>query len=637
MSRPRPKKNGSGTDHTVLRILATSDLHMHLLAWDYFSDRPAKTRGLSLLAGLIAKARAEVPHSLLVDNGDFLQGSPLGDFLAETRYVPPDGLNPMIAAMNHLAYDAAALGNHEFSHGLDYLEAALPQAKFPVLSANILRALGGTPHEDLPLVAQTTLITRHLCCPDGTTRPITIGLVGLTPGQVVNWEREVLEGRIVARDMMEAASHHLKKLRMAGADLVIALAHSGLGDATAPDNQENNVIRLAQALDFDAIVAGHTHNRLPGPDFSVSPTIDPVQGRVCGTPTVMPGFFGSHLGVIDLHLIPQSGPGWALIDSNVELRPVFRYGPSGRATSVVKQDPAILAIARHSHDSTRRWSRRKIGMTTQDLNSHFALIGPTPAVRLVARAQAEHIAQSLRGTLWTGLPILSAAAPFRTGGHSGPDNYTQVPAGPISLRNIADLYLFPNSVIALLLYGHEVADWLERAAAMFHQIPQGAQNAPLINEAMPGFEFDQIEGLDYEIDLTRAPKFDINGTRRPLEAGRVRNIVQDGKPLNPNARYILVTNTYRLGGGGGYDMARSERVVLRGGPSVRAILASYVARTGTVNLDNKPNWRLTLGFGGSVTFCTSPQARAPVSNPQTAVLTALGPTQDGFQSFRLSL
>lgn len=634
---PGSRKAGPKAESAILRILATSDLHMHLLAWDYFTDRPARTRGLSLLAGLIERARAEVPQSILVDNGDFLQGSPLGDLLAETSYRPPDGLNPMIAAMNHLAYDAAALGNHEFSHGLAYLKAALPQARFPILSANILRVLGDDPSLDQPFVTPTALLARHIALPGHPPRKITIGLVGLTPVEVVNWESEALRGHVVARDMIGAAAHHLKKLRSDGADLVIALAHSGLGDPRFLHDQETSVLHLAQNLEFDAIVAGHTHMRMPGPDFAASPQIDPVQGRVCGRPTVMPGFFGSHLGVIDLHLEPKGASGWTLVDSRVALRPVSRHSPSGRTVATVREDPAILAIASDAHDHTRRWSRRKIGETSQDLTSFFSLIGPTAAVRLVARAQADHIAQMVRGTLWMGLPILSAAAPFRCGGRSGPENFTHIAAGPLSLRNISDLYLFPNTVIALALMGHEVADWLERAAAMYHQIAPGSQDAELIDQDMPGFEFDQIEGLDYDIDLTRAAKFDITGRRLPGQPGRVRNITQGEHPLNPEARYILVTNSYRLGGGGRYDMARDERVILRGGQAIRAILASYVAQIGRVQIDTAPNWRLTLGTGGSVTFRTSPLACTTAPEVRHGALTALDLTADGFRRFRLTL
>ena len=620
---------------TVLRLLATSDLHMHLLPWDYYTDKPSRTRGLSLLAGLIAKARAEVPTALLLDNGDFLQGSPIGDFIAETAAFPSGAVHPMIAALNHLAYDAVCIGNHEFSHGLEFLERALSKARFAALSANILTTLGADPASDTHLVAPRALLTRMIDLPGGGQRPLTIGLVGLTPSQVIQWEHEVLAGRISSRGMVEAAAYQLAELRREGADLVVALAHSGLGDPGSALDQENAVMRLAHELDFDAIVAGHTHNTFPSADFGAAERFDPQRGLINGRPTVMPGFYGSHLGVIDLHLAARPGAGWQVVGREVAVRPVFRRSRSGALLANVPEDAAIREIARPAHDQTRRWARRKIGETATPLQSFFALISPSPSVRLVARAQADHVRLALRGSVWEGLPILSAAAPFRTGGRSGPENYTHIPAGPMTLRNIADLYTFPNTIIALWLSGAEVKDWLERAAAQFHTIAPGARDADLINAEMPGFDFDLIEGLEYEIDLSRPAKFDAMGRLIAPGAGRITRLRQGGADLDPASRFVLATNSYRLGGGGGYFVPRSNRVILRGGQPIRSILAAYVSRLGGVAAAGAPNWRFAAMPGTSVSFVTSPLAVAETLPGQT--LCALDQLDNGFQRFRLTL
>ena len=628
---------------TILRLLATSDLHMHLLPWDYYTDKPSRTRGLSLLAGLIAKARAEVPNALLLDNGDFLQGSPIGDFIAETAAFPSGAEHPMIAALNHLAYDAVCIGNHEFSHGLEFLERALSKARFPVLSANILTKLGADLGSDTHLVAPSALLTRMIDLPDGGQRPLSLGLVGLTPAQVVHWEHEVLHGRIKVRGMVEAASHQLAQLRRQGVDLVVALAHSGLGDPGSTLDQENAVMRLAQELDFDAIIAGHTHNTFPSAEFSAAARFDPQRGLINGRPVVMPGFYGSHLGVIDLHLVARPGAGWQVVGREVAVRPVFRRSRSGALLATVPEDAAIREIARPAHDQTRRWARRKIGETATPLHSFFALISPSPSVRLVAQAQADHVRLALRGSVWEGLPILSAAAPFRTGGRSGPENYTHIPAGPMTLRNIADLYTFPNTIIALWLNGAEVKDWLERAAAQFHTIPPGAQDADLINADMPGFDFDLIEGLEYDIDLSRPAKFDALGRLIAHRGGRVTRLRQGGADLDPSARFVLATNSYRLGGGGGYFTARANRVILRGGQPIRSILASYVSRLGGVAAAEAPNWRFAPMPGTSVSFVTSPLAVAGTLPGQTPgqtlgqTLSAVERLDNGFQRFRLTL
>ena len=610
---------------------------MHLLPWDYFADARAPNRGLSQVAGLIAAARAEVPGSVLVDNGDFLQGSALGDLLAETAWSPRDGLNPMITAMNHLAYDAAALGNHEFSHGLDYLNRAVAQARFPMLSANIAHQIGAKPPQDQLFAPATALVTRMLPDGTGTLRPLRLGVVGLTPPQTVRWDQEILAGKLEARDMVQAASHHLDQLRAQGADLVLALAHSGFGNPDGPAGSENNVLRLARDLGFDALVAGHTHQRFPLVGaLPEDPGLDPVRGLVHGKPVVMPGFFGSHLGVIDLSL-HFAGGRWQVVQSQAHLRAVSRVTSGGHIRRATPADPQVESIARAAHDQTRRWSRRTISQTSHDLTSWFALVAPCPSVRLVAAAQADHVAQALRGSVWAGLPILSAAAPFRTGGRGGPDNYTEVRAGPISLRNIADLYQFPNTIIALQLTGAEVADWLERSAALYNHIPQGTVDAELINPDMPGFDFDSIEGLSYEINLSIPPRHDAQGALIRPDAQRIQRITHAGQPLDPGARFILATNSFRIGGGGNFAAARPDRVVLRASQSHRGMLAAYVSRLGQVPRVPPPNWRFAALPGTSATFVTSPRAPVQPDGFAHLHLSPLDLTPEGFRRFRLTL
>lgn len=628
----------SGPEQSItLRILATSDLHMHLLPWDYYTDRPSRSRGLSLVAGLIAQARAEVSHSILLDNGDFLQGSPLGDFIAETAAYPADATHPMIAAMNHLAYDAVCIGNHEFSHGLAFLEKSLAKAQFPVLSANVLTHAGNGPDADRHFVTRSVIVTRSIALSDGTVRPLRIGLVGLTPPQVMQWEQETLRDRLQIRGMFETAALELAHLRKAGADLVVALAHSGFGEADAVEEQENTVLRLARDLDFDAILAGHTHNSFPSADFATKDGFDPQLGLIHGRPTVMPGFYGSHLGVIDLRLAPLPGGGWQVRSAEAGLRPVYRRSAGGAVLARVAEDPDLRAIALPAHRKARRWARRQIGETLAPIHSYFSLIAPSAAVQLVAAAQADHVQQSLRGSLWEGLPILSAAAPFRAGGRSGPENYTHIQAGPLTLRNIADLYTFPNTIIALLLNGAEVKDWLERAAALFHHIAPGGQPQDLINADMPGFDFDMLLGVSYDIDLSRPPLFDAFGHRTRATAGRIRNLRIAGRDLDLSERLILATNSYRLGGGGGYVLSAPSKVILRGGQSIRSLLAAYVSRTGDIPATVVPNWRFSAMPGTVLRFATSPRATEFMAEVAGLHPGDEPPGENGFQTYRLSL
>lgn len=269
---------------TELRILATTDLHMHVLSYDYFAERPSDSFGLERTAALIAAERATATNSLLLDNGDFLQGNPMGDYLAETSRTARHRPHPAIAAMNLLQYDAATLGNHDFSFGLPFLERTLSGAQFPYVSTNITRGAG------LPLVDRIVL-RRELMGQDGIRRPIAIGLLGFLPPQTAEWEPE-LRGVMEIDDILIAAERGIAALKQDGADLIIALSHSGIGPLAASPRMENAATALAALPGIDVVIAGHTHRIFPAPDHGDSPGIDAELGALAGKPCGDGGVLG---------------------------------------------------------------------------------------------------------------------------------------------------------------------------------------------------------------------------------------------------------------------------------------------------------------------------------------------------------
>lgn len=613
-----------------LRILATSDLHVHIAPWDYYADRPSASAGLARTATLIAQARAEVGASLLLDNGDFLHGSPMGDLVAR------DGGHghPMIAAMNALGYDAAALGNHEFSNGLPFLLAQLAQARFPVICANIAHRLGPTPHNDQTLVPPTVILTRTLTDTLGRSHSLRIGLIGLLPPQTTQWDRHQLANALITRDILDAAAAHVPTLRANGADLVIALSHSGIGPTTPLPNMEDATAALATLPGIDALVAGHTHQTFPSAQFTAQPGIDPQRGLLAGKPAVMPGFHGSHLGVIDLTL--DHGPaGWRVAASAVHLRPIARRTRTGRIAALIRSDPTVTALATPAHRATRRWSQQVIGHSTHGLHSYFALVAPCPLVRLIARAQADHAATLLRGSAHADLPVLSAAAPFHAGGRGGPENYAAIPPGPLLMRHAFDLYPHPNTIAALLVTGAELRLWLERSFSLFHQIAPGAQDAALIDPAFPSFNFDLIEGLTWTVDLTEPPRNDTRGAVIAPHGRRIRNLCHLGRPVDPAARFVLATNSYRAAGSGGFAGVAPDRVLFSGPDSSRAILLAHIAAQTPLDGFAPPNWRFAPLPATTALFHSAPDAAAHLPDGLHADPLNLAP--DGFRRFRLHL
>ncbi len=637
----------AGPDLFHLRLLATSDLHVHLTPWDYFADRSSQAFGLARTAALIAIARAEVARGhgtcLLLDNGDFLHGSALGD-LEALRDGPDAALHPMIAAMNALFYDAATLGNHEFSGGLNFLLSRIYAARFPIVCANIARRLGATPLDDQTLVPATALLVRDLTGRNGTRRRLKIGIIGLLPPQTTQWERHLLGDTLVTRDMLEAAAAHVPRLRAAGADIVIALCHSGIGPAVASANMENASAALAAQPGIDAVVAGHTHQTFPSAEFAASAGasagassgIDPERGLLWGKPAVMPGFHGSHLGVIDLAL-RWSEAGWSVASGTAELRPIARRTRSGRVVALVRSARDIMAIAAPAHRATRAWTTQPIGHSDVMLHSYFALVMPCPTVRLVARAQAAHVAHLLRDGPYADLPLISAAAPFRAGGRAGPENYTIIPPGPVLMRHAVDLYPHPNVLAALLVSGAELALWLERSFSLFNTVTRGDRDVALINPNFPPFNFDLLEGLTWQVDLTHPPRFGSHGVTLNPASQRIRDLAHNGRPVDPAARFVLATNSYRAAGSGNFAGASPDRMIPLAPRTSRDVVLDHIAGSAALACAGPPNWRFVPMGDTSVIFDSAPQAADHLADLLPMQAVALDLTPAGFRRFRLHL
>lgn len=611
----------------TLRVLATSDLHTQIMPWDYLADRPSPGRGLVRTAALIARARAEVRDCLLLDNGDFLQGSPLGELFAASDN---DAVHPMIAAMNALHYDAVTLGNHEFSHGLRFLNRALRDAAFPVVSANIL-----TEPDLHSFVPPFTILTRQVQL-GGQTHTLRIGVVGFAPPQLVKWDHQHVAGRIATDDIVTAAARTLPLVRAAGADLVIVLCHSGIGDPLAQPGMENASAAVAALPGVDALIAGHTHQTFP-PD-ELAPGAHPADALTTlgGVPTVMPGFFGSHLGVIDLDLTRDES-GWHVAGHRTALWPIARRAPGGAVTGLVPSDPAIERIAAPAHAATLAWARQRIGHNAATLHSYFALIRTCATVRIVAAAQTAHVTRALAGTPHAGLPILSAVAPFRAGGRGGPENYSFIRVGDLEMRHISDLYMHPNTLTALQISGAELTNWLEHSASIFLWIAPGLADQPLIDPDFPSFNFDCIDGVTYRIDLSQPARHDLNGDVRDAAARRITDLCHKGEPVRPDAQFVLATNSYRTGGSGNFAGARPDRVIYDSGRLNADVLRDHILEQGGIPAPGPANWAFVPMPGTSALFDTSPEAAQFVCDLPDGKVDPLGLMPDGFLRCRLNL
>ncbi|WP_370251955.1 bifunctional 2',3'-cyclic-nucleotide 2'-phosphodiesterase/3'-nucleotidase [Nioella sp.] len=593
--------------HLELVLLATTDLHAHLRPFNYYTDSEGDHPGLSRIATLVERQRALHPNCLLFDNGDTLQGTPLGDVAVEA---PTPGPHPMIAAMNALGYDAATVGNHDFNYGLAFLHQAVATADHPVVLANVTLADGTA------LLPRSVILDRAFRDADGQAAQLRIGVIGLAPPQITKWDASLLKGRVETSPIVATAKAEATPLRQAGADLVIALCHSGEGPSVDADDLENALLPLAASGAVDAIVAGHTHRHLPR------------DGIAFACPVVQPGFFGSHLGQITLTL-RDSSEGWQVVGAHTMLHPAT--GPDAPAS------PALMRLSEQAHEATIAHARRQIGITEAPLETFFALAGDSPTLALVAEAGRAHAVRALKDHPLAQLPILSAAAPFKAGGRGGPGAYTDIPAGPLSLRNAADLYPFPNALHVLRASGADLRDWLERVASAFNRIDPGSNGQTLLDPGFSGYNFDVLFGLSYRFDLSAPARYSADGEQSIPGPGRVRALSHQGRPLSDDDAFLVVTNSYRAAGGGHFMAPPRCDTVLAETISVREVVTRHIIGSSPLRPKAQPTWGFEPMGRTEVLYETGPGAVTHTERMDALGLAPVGPADGGFFRFTLRL
>ncbi len=583
-----------------LRILGTTDIHVNLMSWDYYQDKPIEDYGLARTATLIEAARAEARNTLLFDNGDLLQGSPLGDVMARVKPLGSGATHPAYKVMNWLRYDAANIGNHEFNYGLDFLRRAIAGAAFPYVSANVLEDTG--PRKDQPAFSPYVILERQFVDEAGTTHPVKVGVIGFVPPQIMLWDRMNLTGRVRPLDIPATARSLVPQMKAEGADVIVVIAHSGFEFGETVFFAENTVARLAEVPGVDAIVFGHSHGEFPGRFFNRHAKVDLERGTINGVPAVMAGFWGSHLGVIDLKLERRDGR-WVRSSAQAQLRPV--YDREARKP-IAQPHPKVAELVKQEHEDTLRYVRAEVARSADPIHSFFAQVADDPSVQIVSQAQLAYAKKALAGTPHEKLPLLSAAAPFKTGGRGGAANYTDIAAGPIAVRNVADLYVYPNTVQVVKLSGAQVREWLEMSAQAFRRIdPAGPAEQELINPGFPSYNFDMIDGVSYRIDVTQPSRYDRGGKLVEPGARRIVELRHEGKPVADDAEFLVVTNNYRASGGGAFPALDGSRTVLAAPDENREVLIQFLREMGTVRPAADQNWSIVPVPGVKLRFTSS--------------------------------
>jgi 2',3'-cyclic-nucleotide 2'-phosphodiesterase (5'-nucleotidase family) len=528
----------------TISILHTTDLHGHLLSWDYETAKPVDDYGLARVATLIRRVREEPNvNTILVDAGDCIQGSPLADLHAEggpEHKREGDGLpDPQMACMNALAYDAFTVGNHEYNFGLTVLERARSEAKFPWLSANTMKT------SPQGAGAYQAYLVKEV-------EGVRIGILGLTTPGIPTWDDPPHYAGLEFDDPLETAKHFVPILRgMERCDAVVLVCHMGLEEndqgkvspGQAPN--ENRVLAIARSVPgIDAIVMGHTHVLIPSRTEN-------------GVLLTEAGRWGQALGRLDL-TFEKAGPGWTLSDKRANLLKVDKSVP---------EDPAIVAIAQPYHDRAEAYLKTEIATAAVPLSGADGRLRDNALLDLVHKTQLE-----------AGKADVSLAPMFNT--------RVAIAAGPITVRDAFALYPYENTLAVLEVTGKDLKAALEHAAEYYTGYDFGKSNAPLVNSAIPGYNFDIAQGVGYTLDLMQ-----------PV-GQRIRNLSWHGKPLDEDKKLKVAVSNYRVNGGGGYDMFKGKPVVSRSEQPTRDLLIDELRKVKTVTNASDGNWRLVPSWLG---------------------------------------
>jgi 2',3'-cyclic-nucleotide 2'-phosphodiesterase (5'-nucleotidase family) len=516
-------------EHTTLTVLYTSDVHARALPIDYVRQRPARG-SLAQVATLVKRVRSENPLTVVLDGGDAIQGTPLGHYALSSTGV--DEQNPIIAAMNIVAYDAAVVGNHEFNYGLDALRRSLGQARFPWLAANVR----GVEAAKLPL-GDELVIERS---------GVKIGILGLANANTPHWDPPAHWRGLSFLDAVETARVRLGALR-ARADVVIVVAHTGFerdldsGESNGSEH-ENFGCRLAELDGIDLLLTGHTHRNL-------------APQRIGKTWTAQPGRWAEQVTRFDLTL-EKSASGWR----------VSEVRGNNLATAELAVDPVVAAAVEPANARTERELNRQVAELAAPLVLAGAPVADDASIDLVHAVQLEATGAQL-----------SLASPLGSG-------RTEFPAGAATPRLAHALYPYSNTLVVVQVTGAQLDDILEHAVRGWQGVDcQPATGCALTRDTkVATYNFDTLQGATYLVDPTR-PAGD-----------RVFAIRVTGAEVMPAQSFSLVVNSYRAVGGGGYPHLETAPRIKEIDRTMVELLVAYLGKQQVVTPKADRNWAFVL-------------------------------------------
>lgn len=436
------KGNTEEANNTVeIQILATSDVHGKMLPYDYALDEESTSGSLAQIATAIKELRTE--NTILIDNGDTIQGNSAELFLE-------DEIHPMIQGLNMIGYDIWVAGNHEFNYGMETLNRVIEQSEQTFLCGNVYNPDGTGIGEDYTIIEK-----------DG----VKVGIIGMVTPNITRWDAANLEGYEVT-DPVEETKKIIEEIKDE-VDVLIATEHMGENNEYGVEN--SGVNDLANACpELDVIIAAHEHKQIAGTEVN-------------GVLIVENADLGKSLAQVVLTLEKNEDGTFELVERTSESYTIADY----------EADAEIVVALADADARAKENAQVIIGSLVDGPLAPADEIEGIPQARLQETALINLINEVQM--YYTGADI-SATALFI-------DN-ANLDSGDIRKCDTALIYKYTNTLYKMQLTGAQLKKWMEWTASYYNTYEEGDLTISF-NPDMRGYNYDMFSGIKYEINISK--------------------------------------------------------------------------------------------------------------------------------------
>lgn len=586
-----------------LRLIYTTDIHGQVTNYDYQNNETIP-RGLNKVYTLIKQARSEKPEGYLT----FDMGDALVDYTSEYIQAQSEStIQPVYQAMAKMGYDAITIGNHEFDYGYDYLIEQLEGSG--LIDKSVLSNVTSKVNGKHVLGKERKIIEKKVIDSEGNERTIKVGIFGVTP-PCMSSKTEGLRANVVSEDMLVVAEREAKALKEEGADIVVALAHTGFGTENPASRTSNTGYAMTKIEDIDVILGGHQHVYYPDSSeqkFYNYPNVDKETGLVNGKRFMILKNAARAIGVVDLDFEIDAEGKVVYTGSDYEIR---------KTTSHTAADDEITACLSAWDQKLREYSGSLIGKLPENdrWTNYTALLEDNEIIQTVQDAEMEYAANAIAKNApeYLDYPILSMVRYANYGSASGSD-FSDI-SNNIYKGGLANFGPYNCHMYIYEVTGKQLKEWLEWGASTYETvnssnamewddmtvsqyISNGKGNALIQSQYQNNWKcLFVFNGIEYNINPSQKPRYNADGSKIN-DTERVTSLTYNGIPVTEDQKFALCTEQIIVALDTEATKGVKSSVIYGSYNTLQDIVCEYLdqkANIGDIRVNVDSNWNVTL-------------------------------------------